>query len=343
MCEQKSLWVTLCNVWAGITVTDCDLPVQCVSRNHCDWPCTVCNVWARITVTDCVLCAMCEQESLWLCTVCNVWAGITVTDSAVCEQESLWLTVYCVQCVNMNHCDWLCTVCNVWAGITVTDCVLCAMCKQESLWLCTVCKVWAGITVTDCVLCAMCEQESLWLTVYCVQCVSRNQCDWLCTVCNVWAGINVAGVKWVIRLQLVLLLVLFLSAMDLLVGSFVHTDPGRSIRLTSISVCLSDSCLCLCDIFLYVTSLCLTSVCLSDTCLYMSVCLTSVSVCQSVRQAVWWCVCVICFMSVWLFFWSVWHLSLQWLSLANMVLHKLHALRMFCCCWMDMVSDGCKI
>ena len=30
--------------------------------------------------------------------------------------------------------------------------------------------------MTDCVLCAMCEQESMWLTVYCVQCVSRNQC-----------------------------------------------------------------------------------------------------------------------------------------------------------------------
>ncbi|KAK7092153.1 hypothetical protein V1264_009749 [Littorina saxatilis] len=42
-------------------------------------------------------------------------------------------------------------------------------------------------------------------------------------------GINVAGVKWVIRLQLVLLLVLFLSAMDLLVGSFVHTDPEDGV------------------------------------------------------------------------------------------------------------------
>lgn len=36
-----------------------------------------------------------------------------------------------------------------------------------------------------------------------------------------------AGVKWVIRLQLILLLVLFLSAMDLVVGSFVHTEPGQ--------------------------------------------------------------------------------------------------------------------
>ena len=40
-------------------------------------------------------------------------------------------------------------------------------------------------------------------------------------------GVNVSGVKWVIRLQLVLLLVLFLSIMDLLVGSFVHTAPGE--------------------------------------------------------------------------------------------------------------------
>ncbi|CAL1543723.1 unnamed protein product [Lymnaea stagnalis] len=38
-------------------------------------------------------------------------------------------------------------------------------------------------------------------------------------------GVNISGVKWVIRLQLLLLLVLFLSIMDLLVGSFVHTSP----------------------------------------------------------------------------------------------------------------------
>ncbi|ESO90390.1 hypothetical protein LOTGIDRAFT_123579, partial [Lottia gigantea] len=42
-------------------------------------------------------------------------------------------------------------------------------------------------------------------------------------------GINVAGVKWVVRLQLVLLLVLFLSAMDLIVGSFVHTDVENGV------------------------------------------------------------------------------------------------------------------
>ena len=43
-------------------------------------------------------------------------------------------------------------------------------------------------------------------------------------------GINVAGVKWVIRLQLLLLLVLFLSALDFLVGSFVHVDWGKIDR-----------------------------------------------------------------------------------------------------------------
>ncbi|CAH1776028.1 unnamed protein product [Owenia fusiformis] len=42
-------------------------------------------------------------------------------------------------------------------------------------------------------------------------------------------GINVAGVKWVIRLQLLLLMVLFIAAMDFLVGSFVHTDPEHGI------------------------------------------------------------------------------------------------------------------
>ncbi|CAG5134925.1 unnamed protein product [Candidula unifasciata] len=42
-------------------------------------------------------------------------------------------------------------------------------------------------------------------------------------------GVNMAGVKWVIRLQLLLLLVLFLSIMDLLVGSFVHTQPAVGV------------------------------------------------------------------------------------------------------------------
>lgn len=46
--------------------------------------------------------------------------------------------------------------------------------------------------------------------------------DWF-----LFVGINVAGVKWVIRLQLILLFALFFSAMDLIVGSFVHTDIGR--------------------------------------------------------------------------------------------------------------------
>ncbi|XP_060558535.1 solute carrier family 12 member 8-like isoform X2 [Ruditapes philippinarum] len=42
-------------------------------------------------------------------------------------------------------------------------------------------------------------------------------------------GINIAGVKWVIRLQLVLLFVLFLSVMDFFVGSFVHTDKDHGV------------------------------------------------------------------------------------------------------------------
>ncbi|KAH9492017.1 hypothetical protein Btru_029679 [Bulinus truncatus] len=43
-------------------------------------------------------------------------------------------------------------------------------------------------------------------------------------------GVNVSGVKWVIRLQLLLLLVLFLSIMDLWVGSFVHTLPSFGVE-----------------------------------------------------------------------------------------------------------------
>ena len=40
--------------------------------------------------------------------------------------------------------------------------------------------------------------------------------------------INLAGVKWVIRLQFVLLAILVLGAMDFGVGSFTHTNEGKS-------------------------------------------------------------------------------------------------------------------
>ena len=39
--------------------------------------------------------------------------------------------------------------------------------------------------------------------------------------------INVAGVKWVIKLQFILLLILLLAGLDFMVGSFVHTDVGN--------------------------------------------------------------------------------------------------------------------
>lgn len=39
------------------------------------------------------------------------------------------------------------------------------------------------------------------------------------------AVINLAGVKWVIKLQFVLLLILLLAGLDFMVGSFVYTDP----------------------------------------------------------------------------------------------------------------------
>lgn len=38
--------------------------------------------------------------------------------------------------------------------------------------------------------------------------------------------INVAGVKWVIKLQFILLLILLLAGLDFMVGSFIHTDIG---------------------------------------------------------------------------------------------------------------------
>ncbi|KAF2883023.1 hypothetical protein ILUMI_23161 [Ignelater luminosus] len=39
------------------------------------------------------------------------------------------------------------------------------------------------------------------------------------------AVINVAGVKWVIKLQFILLLILLMAGLDFMVGSFIHTDP----------------------------------------------------------------------------------------------------------------------
>lgn len=37
--------------------------------------------------------------------------------------------------------------------------------------------------------------------------------------------INLAGVKWVVKLQFVLLLILLSAGLDFAVGSFVHKDP----------------------------------------------------------------------------------------------------------------------
>ncbi|XP_063702442.1 solute carrier family 12 member 8 [Culicoides brevitarsis] len=45
----------------------------------------------------------------------------------------------------------------------------------------------------------------------------------------VLAVINVAGVKWVVKLQFALLIVLLLSALDFMVGTFVKTDPEHGI------------------------------------------------------------------------------------------------------------------
>ena len=41
--------------------------------------------------------------------------------------------------------------------------------------------------------------------------------------------INLAGVKWVIRLQFLLLAILILGALDFGIGSFTHTNEGKKI------------------------------------------------------------------------------------------------------------------
>lgn len=43
------------------------------------------------------------------------------------------------------------------------------------------------------------------------------------------ASFNIAGVKWVIKLQFLLLFTLLLAAADFIIGSFVnHPDPGEN-------------------------------------------------------------------------------------------------------------------
>lgn len=41
-------------------------------------------------------------------------------------------------------------------------------------------------------------------------------------------GINLAGVKWIVRLQLLLLAVLAISTLDFVIGTFTHLDPGKA-------------------------------------------------------------------------------------------------------------------
>ncbi|XP_067842873.1 solute carrier family 12 member 8 [Heptranchias perlo] len=61
----------------------------------------------------------------------------------------------------------------------------------------------------------------------------------LLNLSNIWAvrgisiavlmgllGINLAGVKWIIRFQLLLLALLAISTMDFVIGTFTHLDPG---------------------------------------------------------------------------------------------------------------------
>ena len=47
--------------------------------------------------------------------------------------------------------------------------------------------------------------------------------------------INLAGVKWVIRLQFLLLAILILGALDFGIGSFTHTNEGKSSDLKEFS------------------------------------------------------------------------------------------------------------
>ena len=51
-----------------------------------------------------------------------------------------------------------------------------------------------------------------------------------CTAVVLLSVINVAGVKWVIKLQFMLLLILLFAGFDFIVGSFTHVDPRMYIQ-----------------------------------------------------------------------------------------------------------------
>jgi len=48
-----------------------------------------------------------------------------------------------------------------------------------------------------------------------------------CAAVVLLSVINVAGVKWVVKLQFILLLILLLAGVDFMVGSFTHTNIGK--------------------------------------------------------------------------------------------------------------------
>nr|XP_050849600.1 solute carrier family 12 member 8 [Vespula vulgaris] len=51
-----------------------------------------------------------------------------------------------------------------------------------------------------------------------------------CAAVILLSAINTAGVKWVIKLQFVLLLILLLAGVDFMVGSFTHEDPNAGFE-----------------------------------------------------------------------------------------------------------------
>lgn len=59
--------------------------------------------------------------------------------------------------------------------------------------------------------------------------------------------INVAGVKWVVKLQFMLLIILLLAGLDFMVGSFVNTDTGKLLLFNGLKENGRFSCTYLLD------------------------------------------------------------------------------------------------
>ncbi|MGH0138779.1 UNVERIFIED_CONTAM: hypothetical protein FKN15_015876 [Acipenser sinensis] len=108
--------------------------------------------------------------------------------------------------------------------------------KRQSPLKQSVSPIWAGLSMSPVVALFQCVAGAMYITGF------AESIAEVLNLSNIWAvrgismgvllgllGINLAGVRWIIRLQLLLLAVLAVSALDFVVGTFSHLDPVMQI------------------------------------------------------------------------------------------------------------------